>query len=68
MNSFDQDGSDLFGSFLADSYNGKKMPKKSAPKNVEVTIKCTIKEFYNGCLKDIKYERAKIGMDGRTYS
>jgi DnaJ-class molecular chaperone len=67
-NSFDQDGSDLFGSLLADSFNGKVMPKKKAPSNVEVTVFCTIAEFFNGSMKQVMYNRTKIGLDGRTYN
>jgi len=53
---------------LADSQKGKEQPKKDAPKNVEVTVKCTIAEFYNGSIKKVKYQRQKIGLDGRTYT
>lgn len=67
QNAFEQDGSDLFGSLLSDSFKGKYQPKKDAPVNVEVTLKCTIAEFYNGSLKCIKYNRSKINLDGRTY-
>jgi DnaJ family protein B protein 4 len=34
---------------------------------VEVTVNCSLKEFYNGAIKNLKYSRAKINMDGRTY-
>lgn len=67
-NSYDQDGNDLFGSLLSDSYNGKEMPKKQPPCNVEVTVKCSIAEFYSGSIKNIQFSRAKIGMDGRSYT
>lgn len=67
-NAFEQNGSDLFGSLLADSYNGKLQPKKDAPSNVEVTVQCSIAEFYRGSVKQVFFNRTKIGLDGRTYS
>ena len=44
------------------------MPKKDPPSNVEVTVLCTIAEFYNGSMKQVMYNRTKIGLDGRTYT
>ena len=65
---FEYDGSDMFGSLLGDAHAAKRKPKPAAPKNVEVNIKCSLIEFYNGSLKMIKYKRDKIYPDGRSIS
>ena len=63
---FEDDGSDMFGSLLGDAHGAKRKPKPAAPKNVEVSISCSLVEFYNGSLKMVKYMRDKIYPDGRT--
>ena len=63
---FEYDGSDMFGSLNGDAHGAKRKPKPTAPKNVEVNIKCSLIEFYNGSLKMIKYRRDKIYPDGRS--
>ena len=47
----------MFGSLNGDAHGAKRKPKPNAPKNVEVNIKCSLIEFYNGSLKMIKYKR-----------
>jgi DnaJ-class molecular chaperone len=56
----------MFGSLLGDAHGAKRKPKPAAPKNVEVNIKCSLVEFYNGSLKMVKYTRDKIYPDGRS--
>lgn len=63
---FEQDGSDVFGSLLGDAHGAKRKPKPSKPKDVEVTVKCSLVEFYNGSMKTVSYTRDKIHPDGRS--
>jgi len=66
-NSYEYDGSDLFGSLLSDAHLAKQHAKKCAPKDVEVTLKCKLAEFYNGSAKKACYERDQVCIDNRTY-
>ena len=37
-----------------------------APKDIEIVLGCSIYEFYNGSIKQIKYQRQKLEPDGRS--
>ena len=63
---FEHNGQDIFGSLLGDAHGAKRKPKPSKPKDVTVTLQCTLAEFYNGSLKCAKYQRDKIFPDGRS--
>ena len=63
---FEFDGSDIYGSLAADGHRGKNQPRPPAPKNIEVTLKCSMEELYNGSMKQLVYTRTKIHPDGRT--
>jgi|DEB0MinimDraft_12_1074336.scaffolds.fasta_scaffold76281_1 DnaJ-class molecular chaperone len=63
---FEFDGSDVFGSLNNDASKGKNQPQPVAPKNIEVTLKCSMEELYNGAMKVARYTRTKIHPDGRT--
>ena len=39
---FELDGSDVYGSFLNDGFGGINQPKPQAPKDIELTVKCTL--------------------------
>ena len=67
-NGYEHDGSDLFGSLLRDSHLGKNQAAKFPPKDVEITLKCKLAEFYNGSVKKVCYQRDKISVDNRTYT
>jgi len=36
------------------------------PKELTVTVDCTLNELYNGCSKEIEYSRIELNKDGRT--
>jgi DnaJ family protein B protein 13 len=63
---FELDGSDAFGSILGSGYRGKSMPAAPVPKNVEVTLFCNLVDFYNGCVKSVRFSRQMIHPDGRS--
>ena len=46
------------------SKDGK--PDPDAPKDIEIVLGCTIYEFYNGSIKQIKFSRQKLEPDGRS--
>lgn len=33
---------------------------------ISITLKCTLKEFYCGCMKTVSYKKQVIGLDGKT--
>ncbi len=37
-----------------------------APDDLTVTCECTLEEMYLGCTKKLKYERAVLGLDGKS--
>lgn len=45
------DGADAQQSIFADSFGGHNAPKSTAPANIEITLDCTLNEFYNGSVK-----------------
>jgi DnaJ homolog subfamily B member 13 len=63
---FHHNGTDVFGSLLGDAYKAKKMAKSNKPKDVTVTMSCSLIELYNGSLKTVKYSRDQIHPDGRS--
>ena len=60
-NSMEYEGS-LFGSAFA----GHNQPKLPAMPTINITLKCTLKEFYQGCMKTVSYKKQVIGLDGKT--
>ena len=60
-NSMEFEGS-LFGS----AFGGVHQPKLPPMPTIEVMVPTTLQEFYNGCTKEITYERQVIGLDGKT--
>ena len=51
---------------LGSAFGGKNQPLLPAPADIEVTLECTLHEFYNGCLKKLSYERQQLMHDGKT--
>jgi hypothetical protein len=33
---------------------------------IEVQVPVTLKEFYNGCIKTVSYQKQTIALDGQT--
>ena len=44
----------------------KKDDEDDQPKDIEIVLGCTIYEFYNGSIKQIKFARQKLEPDGRS--
>jgi len=63
---YEPDGTDVYGSLLGDAYGGKSKVKFNPPSDVEINLKCTLEEFYNGSLKKTTYKRDKIQGNGRS--
>ena len=62
----DFDGTDNRGSMFADGFKGLNQEVPSAPKDVEVTVECSLAEFYNGSLKSVNYQFDEVQHDART--
>lgn len=60
------DGTDVYGSLLGDAFGAKNMAKPSKAKDITVTLKCSLAEFYNGSAKSVKYNKERVQPDGRT--
>lgn len=54
---FELDGQDIYGSLLGDGYKAKNQLKPDSPKDIEMTLSCSLQEFYNGSMKTVKYSR-----------
>lgn len=63
---FEVDGSDMYGSLLGDAHGAKNKLRPSPPKDVEVSVKCSLSELYNGSLKNVSYTRDKTHWNNRT--
>ena len=62
----EDDGKDQFGSMFANSFGATQDIHLPAPKDIVITLECTLLEFYNGCMKKVVYERKKLLHDGKT--
>lgn len=54
---FDIEGADMYGSLLGDAQGAKNKPRALAPKDVEISLTCSLFEFYNGSIKSVSYTR-----------
>jgi DnaJ family protein B protein 4 len=54
------DGTDLNGGMFADSIKGQNEVEREDPKDIEITLECTLKEFYCGSMREIAFERQEI--------
>lgn len=66
VDEFDDDGRDMYGSMFGSAVGGLNYPEPEAPKDVEVVLKCSLNEFYCGCMKTFEYIRDKLELDGKT--
>ena len=60
------DGSDVRPSFFNDSLGGQGVAAKVAPEDIQLTVDCTLEELYNGCTKQVAYERLVVKFDAKT--
>jgi len=51
---------------FGDAFGGKGAPRPAAPMDILITLDCTLHEFYNGCMKQVTYERQVLQHDGKT--
>jgi DnaJ-class molecular chaperone len=57
---------EIEGSFFGTAYGGMRQPMPEPMEDLEVTVDCTLPEFYSGARKQVEYERQVIGLDGST--
>ena len=57
---YDSEGKLLHGSLFGSAFGGMKYSKqfesKVLPGPTQISLPCTVKELYNGCLKRLEYE------------
>jgi len=63
---FDGTGTKLQGSMFGSAFGGAKAPLAGAVGEVKIDVPVTVAEFYNGCVKDVTYERQVVALDGHT--
>lgn len=63
---FEIDGTDMYGSLLGDAHGAKHKLRPDPPKDVEIDIKCSLSELYNGSMKNVTYSRDKTHWNNRT--
>ena len=53
---------------FADAFGGQEetLTLPPAPKDIVISLDCTLYEFFNGCMKTISFDREKLQHDGRT--
>ena len=59
---FDSEGKQLYGSLFAKQMSKIKKQFYQAD-DIEVTVDCTIRELYNGCLKSFSYDATVLTLD-----
>jgi DnaJ-class molecular chaperone len=55
-----------YGSMFAASVGGMQQKSEVVPQDIEITLTCTLEEFYNGSLKEIKFSRSVMKDNART--
>ena len=63
---FEIDGSDVYGSLLGDAHGAKFKLRPEPPVDVELDLKCSLLELYNGSMKTVKYTCDKTHWNNRT--
>jgi DnaJ-class molecular chaperone len=48
------------------AFGGLNEPKATKLSDVKVELSVTLKEFYSGSKKTVRYDRQVLGLDGRT--
>ena len=54
------------GSLFGSAFSGLNQPKLPPMPSIEVSVPTTLKEFYNGCIKTVNYERQTVSLDGKS--
>ena len=62
----DNHGIELEGSVFGTAFGGLNEPKATKLTDVKVELNVTLKEFYRGSKKTVRYDRQVLGLDGRT--
>lgn len=53
----DKNGTEVEGSLFGSAFGGVNQPKLPPMPTIEVQVPTTLKEFYNGCIKTISYQK-----------
>ena len=64
----DSTGTEVEGSLFGSAFGGLHEPKLPAMPSIEVIVPTTLKEFYNGCIKTVSFQRQTVALDGKTVS
>ncbi|EGR31575.1 hypothetical protein IMG5_106680 [Ichthyophthirius multifiliis] len=63
---YDTDNQENVGSLLSYAFGAQNQPQPQPPNVLNVIVQCTLSELYNGCSKDVIYQRIILNQDGRT--
>ena len=64
----DKNGTEVEGSLFGSAFGGVNQPKLPPMQTIQVVVPTTLKEFYNGCIKTVSYQKQTIALDGKTHT
>lgn len=62
----DTSGKKLQGSLFGNAFGGQNAMKVAPMSPIFVEVPCNLSEFYNGCVKEIQYQRQRVALDGQN--
>jgi DnaJ-class molecular chaperone len=54
---FSPDGDDMAGSMFGSSLGGSHEPRPTKLDDIEITLNCSLEEFYEGSLRSVEFQR-----------
>ena len=63
---YNEEGLDMQGTLFGDAFGGIGRKPVQRPADIEVVLACTLRELYNGCMKEISFERHELNKDEKT--
>ena len=64
----DRTGTEVEGSLFGSAFGGVFEPKLPPMPTIEVQVPTTLKEFYNGCVKTVSFQKQTLALDGKSIS
>ncbi|EAR85350.2 DnaJ (Hsp40) family B protein (macronuclear) [Tetrahymena thermophila SB210] len=63
---YDSENQENVGSLFGYAFGAQNQSAPLPPKPLHVVVECTLAELYNGCSKNVTYQRTVLNKDGRT--
>jgi len=55
-----------YGSLFNNAIQGQAKKETGPPSDIEITLECTLEEFYCGCMKEINFQRGVVMDNARS--